>query len=57
MTQIYDVPRKKDDYRCFVLPTGVDADKWVTAVQVVPGNKQIVHHVLLFILNNHRCCD
>ena len=49
MPQSYDVPRKKDDYRCFVLPTGLDADKWVTAVQVVPGNKQIVHHVLLFI--------
>ncbi len=49
MPQSYDVPRKKDDYRCFVLPTNVDTDKWVSAVQVVPGNKQIVHHVLLFI--------
>ena len=49
MPQSYDVPRKKDDYRCFVLPTGLDADKWVGAVQVLPGNKQIVHHVLLFI--------
>jgi hypothetical protein len=32
-----------------VLPTGIDADKWVSAVQVSPGNKKIVHHVLLFI--------
>ncbi len=49
MPQSYDVPRKKDDYRCFVLPTNLDANKWVSAIQVLPGNKQIVHHVLLFI--------
>ena len=54
MPQSYDVPRKKDDYRCFVLPTGVDVDKWVTAVQVVPGNKKIVHHVLLLSIPRAR---
>jgi cytochrome c5 len=45
----YNVPRRQDMYRCFVLPTGLDADKWVSAVQVVPGNRQIVHHVILFL--------
>jgi hypothetical protein len=49
MTEAFEVPRKKDVYRCFVIPTDLDDDKYVTAVQVLPGNKQIVHHVLLFI--------
>jgi Predicted membrane protein len=49
MPEVYDVPRQRDIYRCFVIPTGLDADKFVTAVQVLPGNKQIVHHVLLFL--------
>ena len=49
MPEAYDVPRRKDVYRCFVLPTGIDADKYVSAVQILPGNRQIVHHVLLFL--------
>src|SRR5207245_7368854 len=46
MAQSYDVPRKKDDYRCFVMPTGTNADKWVSAAQVRHGNKQSGQHVL-----------
>jgi hypothetical protein len=38
-----------DTYRCFVLPSGLTEDKFVSAVDVLPGNRQIVHHVLLFI--------
>ncbi|HUS05592.1 MAG TPA: hypothetical protein VMZ52_04830 [Bryobacteraceae bacterium] len=49
MPEVYTVPRRQDVYRCFVIPTGLDADKFVSAVQVLPGNKQIVHHVLLFV--------
>ena len=49
MPQVFDVPRVKDTYRCFVIPTGLDEDKYVNALQVLPGNKQIVHHVLLFL--------
>lgn len=49
MQQSFDVPRQKDIYRCFVIPTGLDADKYVSAVQVLPGNRQIVHHVILFL--------
>ena len=32
----------------FVLPTGLTEDKFVTAVEVRPGNKRIVHHSLNF---------
>ncbi len=49
MAQVFTVPRKQDTYRCFVIPTGLTADQWVTGVQVLPGNKQIVHHVILYV--------
>lgn len=37
-----------DVYRCFVLPTGLTADKFITAFEAVPGNRGIVHHVLVY---------
>jgi hypothetical protein len=49
MPQVFDVPRTKDLYRCFVIPTDFDTQQFISAVQVVPGNKQIVHHVILYI--------
>lgn len=49
MPEVYQVSRAKDTYRCFVLPTGFDEDRWVSAVQVVPGDRRIVHHVILFL--------
>jgi len=40
---------KGDLYQCFVLPTGLDADAWVSAVEVKPGNRAMVHHALLYV--------
>lgn len=37
-----------DDYRCFAFETSFPEDKWVTGVEIVPGNKNIVHHVILY---------
>ena len=37
-----------DLFRCFVLPTKLTEDKFVTAVEVRPGNSRIVHHTLNF---------
>ncbi len=37
-----------DLFRCFVLPTKLTEDKYVTAVEVRPGNSRIVHHSLNF---------
>lgn len=37
-----------DDYRCFLLDPGLDSDVWLTGYQVLPGNPQVVHHVILF---------
>jgi hypothetical protein len=38
-----------DLYRCFVLPTGLSEDKYVSAVEVMPGSRRMVHHVILFV--------
>ena len=45
----YTPPRAADTYRCFVLPTGLDQPRFVSAVQTLPGAKQEVHHVVLFL--------
>lgn len=38
-----------DIYRCFVVPTNFTEDKWVSAVDVKPGNAKVVHHVIAYI--------
>ncbi len=42
-------PEGLDEYRCFVLPTNFDGDRYVTALEVLPGNRRVVHHVIAFI--------
>jgi peroxiredoxin len=42
-------PSGKDVFRCFVMPTKLSEDKYVAAVELRPGNPQVVHHLLLFI--------
>jgi hypothetical protein len=49
MPALYSVPRRKDIYRCFVVPTGFDEDTWVKSIQVLPGTRQVVHHVILYL--------
>jgi hypothetical protein len=41
--------QRGDVYRCFVLPTGLTADRYVSAVEVAPGSAKMVHHVILFV--------
>jgi hypothetical protein len=43
-----DVAGADDRMLCFSLDPGLDDEKWINAVQVTPGNSEIVHHVLLF---------
>lgn len=44
----YTVNTSADLYRCFVLPTGISSDKYITEIELIPGNRPIVHHVLIF---------
>jgi hypothetical protein len=38
----------QDDYICLSLPTGLLEDKKVKAIEVIPGNRSIVHHCLVY---------
>lgn len=39
----------QDVYGIFVLPTNYPEERWVSGVEVRPGNRAVVHHVLLFL--------
>lgn len=38
-----------DVYRCFVIPTSYTEDRWVSAMEVRPGNRAVVHHVIVYL--------
>jgi len=38
-----------DQYRCFVLPTGLDHDVYMDGIEFRPENRRIVHHALVFL--------
>ncbi len=42
-------PSGPDLYRCFVLPTHLDGDRDVVAIDVRPGNRRVVHHAVMFV--------
>lgn len=47
--QPFTPPIGTDLYRCFVLPdTGLGQDTYFSAIDLRPGNRQTVHHVLIF---------
>ncbi|MEW6305388.1 MAG: ascorbate-dependent monooxygenase [Verrucomicrobiota bacterium] len=49
-TETYELAAEgRDEYRCFVIPTNFTEDKWVSAVQVQPGNRTVVHHVIAYV--------
>jgi hypothetical protein len=37
-----------DDYRCFLLDPELKKDSFITGIDVLPGNEDVVHHVILF---------
>jgi peroxiredoxin len=46
----YPVPADGGDiYRCFVIPTRLEKDVYVTAAEYRPGNRRVVHHVLAYV--------
>jgi hypothetical protein len=42
----------QDDYVCFSIPVGLAQQRTVRAIEIVPGNRQIVHHALIYIDGN-----
>jgi mono/diheme cytochrome c family protein len=37
------------DYQYFVIDPGFKEDKWITGAEIVPGNRAVVHHAILFL--------
>jgi hypothetical protein len=43
-----------DEYRCFLVDPGVDSLQFITGYEVTPGNREIVHHILGFLVDPGR---
>jgi len=44
-----DTPKGGIRYQYFVVPTNFKEDMWVQAVEAKPGNRAVVHHILIYI--------
>ena len=47
--EAYTAPATGDMYRCFTLATNQLTEKWVSAIDVRPGDRKSVHHVIAFL--------
>jgi peroxiredoxin len=54
MQQPFTVPAKAGKggipYKYVILPTNFDEDKWIQAVEAKPGNHEVVHHIIAYIV-------
>jgi hypothetical protein len=54
---LYTVNTATDLYRCFVVPSGVTSTEYITKIEVIPGNRSIVHHVLIYQDQANTCVN
>ena len=48
----YDVPAEGTvAYKYFTVPTNFTEDKWVSAVEIRPGNRGAVHHIIVTVVD------
>ena len=40
--------KSTDDYRCFLIDTGLPEDRFITGVRFLPDNPEVVHHAILY---------
>jgi hypothetical protein len=45
----YTPQREPDDYRCQLVPWPAEETRYVTALRVIPDQKAMVHHVIVFV--------
>lgn len=49
MPEDFEVPAQGTiEYQYFQVPTNFTEDKWVQAIEIMPGAREVVHHVLVF---------
>jgi mono/diheme cytochrome c family protein len=52
MAKEFNVPAEGTvDYQYIFVPTGFTEDKWIQAAEVRPGNRAVVHHVIVFVVD------
>lgn len=50
MQEDFTVPATGSDlYRCFVIPSRLSRDVYVSAIEYQPGNRRAVHHLMAFV--------
>jgi Secretion system C-terminal sorting domain/Copper type II ascorbate-dependent monooxygenase, C-terminal domain len=45
-------PSNTNPYNCFVIPAGLTEGRWLRAVEIVPGDLKVVHHVVVTVDTN-----
>ncbi|HEU4718904.1 MAG TPA: T9SS type A sorting domain-containing protein [Bacteroidia bacterium] len=53
----YTVNTPTDLYRCFVMPSGISQNEYITKMEVIPGNRSCVHHVLVYQDQSSTCIN
>lgn len=54
----YKVPADGEvRYQYFSVDTNFTEDKWVVAAEIVPGERSVVHHVIVFATPNNKIAD
>ena len=49
MPDAYTVPASGTiEYQYFEVPTGITEEKWIQAIEILPGSREVVHHVLVY---------
>jgi hypothetical protein len=50
MPKPYDIPATGTiEYTYYVVPSGFTEDKWITAAEIRPGARALIHHVIVFV--------
>ncbi|MCB9741948.1 MAG: hypothetical protein H6741_09895 [Alphaproteobacteria bacterium] len=44
-----DFEAAEDDYRCFLVNPELESDGYVTGFEIIPGDPEIVHHLILYL--------
>jgi len=47
-TPFYTVTATDDEYRCFVIPNGLNQVSYLRGLEAIPGNHEVVHHILIY---------
>jgi hypothetical protein len=52
MQEDYPIPSSGTiEYKNFEVPTNLTEDKWAEAIEIRPGNRSVVHHVIVYLID------